>query len=128
MDVDRNLDCLELQECFSGNREFEWELGLLGILRVLYRGYEQLVSLVGIIAVGILKVSYSMIGNRQESKWHDWNEGSRGLVIHTWGSKTGEYRPWGILVRMSAIRNFDGVEKENGNGQELQWELVLPEI
>ena len=30
---------------------FQWELGLLGIVRVLYRGYEQLVSLVGIIAV-----------------------------------------------------------------------------
>ena len=35
--------------------------------------------------------------------------------------------PSGILVGMSAIRNFGGVAKENGNGHELQWDLVLPE-
>ena len=34
---------------FSGNQEFEWELGLLGIPRMSYKGYEQLMILVEIM-------------------------------------------------------------------------------
>ena len=57
IDANGNLDCWELQACytgnissycFSGNQVFECDLGLLGILRVLYRHNEQLVIAMGI--------------------------------------------------------------------------------
>ena len=38
---------------FSGNHGFECELWLLGVLRVLYRGYKQAVILVGIIDLNV---------------------------------------------------------------------------
>ena len=41
---------------FNGNHGFECALRLLGVLRVLYRGYEQAVILMGIMDLWLLEV------------------------------------------------------------------------